>query len=89
MTWGGMTGKDSAPSGGRDGAPDDGSGGGPRGGENAGWTIFSYLIAGMAVYGGIGWLIALWTGYRVIFPLGMLVGLILSVVLIFYRYGRS
>ncbi|HUZ37836.1 MAG TPA: hypothetical protein VMV17_16060 [Streptosporangiaceae bacterium] len=61
----------------------------PPGGENPGWTIFSYLIAGMLVYGGLGWLIGHWTGYPIIFPLGMVAGLALSVVVIIYRYGRS
>jgi ATP synthase protein I len=58
-------------------------------GQNASWTIFSYLLAGMAVYGGIGWLIAHWTGHPLIFPLGMLAGLGLSLWLVVSRYGRS
>ena len=57
--------------------------------ENAGWTIFSYLIAGMLVYGGLGWLIGHWTRHPIIFPLGMLTGLALSTAVILYRYGRS
>ena len=28
-------------------------------GLEVGWTVFSYLLAGMAAYGGIGWLIGL------------------------------
>ena len=61
----------------------------PDGGGNAGWTIFGYLISGMLVYGGLGWLIAHWTGYPLIFPLGMLAGLAFSLWLVIYRYGRS
>jgi ATP synthase protein I len=57
--------------------------------ENAGWTLFSYLIAGMAVYGAIGWVVGRWTYSELYFPLGMLVGLALAIVLIIYRYGRS
>ena len=57
--------------------------------ENAGWTLFSYLIAGMAAYGGIGWLVSRWTHTALYFPIGMLVGLLLAIVLIIYRYGRS
>jgi ATP synthase protein I len=56
--------------------------------ENAGWTLFGYLISGMAVYGGIGWLIGRWTHMPLLFPLGMLVGLVLGIVLIIYKYGR-
>jgi F0F1-type ATP synthase assembly protein I len=61
----------------------------PDGGQNAGWTIFGYLISGMLVYGGLGWLIAHWTGHPIIFPLGALAGLAFSVWLVIYRYGRS
>ena len=59
------------------------------GGENIGLTIFSYLLSGMLLYGGLGWLISHWTGISLIFPLGMLFGLALSIWLIIYRYGRS
>jgi F0F1-type ATP synthase assembly protein I len=59
------------------------------GGQNASWTIFSYLLAGMVAYGGIGWLIAHFTRHPLIFPLGMLVGLGISIWLVIYRYGRS
>jgi ATP synthase protein I len=62
----------------------------PRdGGQNAGLTIFSYLLSGMLVYGGLGWLIAHWTGVSLIFPLGMLFGLAVAVGVMIYRYGRS
>jgi hypothetical protein len=64
------------------------TGGSGSSGQNAGWTIFSYLIAGMVFYGGLGWLIGHWTGHPVIFPLGMLAGLAMSVGLVIYRYGR-
>ena len=56
--------------------------------ENAGWTLLGYLISGMAVYGGLGWLIGRWTHLPLLFPLGMLVGLVLGIVLIIYKYGR-
>ena len=59
------------------------------GGQNAGLTIFSYLLSGMLVYGGLGWLIAHWTGISLIFPLGMLFGLALTIGWVVYRYGRS
>jgi ATP synthase protein I len=56
---------------------------------NEGWTVFSYLISGMAAYGGIGWLIGHWTGHPLLFPLGMLFGLAVSIGLVIHRYGRS
>ena len=57
--------------------------------SNAGWAIFSYLIAGMAFYGGLGWLISRWTHIGVIFPVGMLVGLGVGVFAVIYKYGRQ
>ncbi len=54
----------------------------------SGWTVFSYLIAGMLVYGGIGWVIGHFTHISLLFPIGMLVGLAISVGWIIYRYGR-
>ena len=55
----------------------------PPSGE--GWPILSYLLAGMA-YGGLGWLIAHWTGLSLLFPLGMLFGLARTIWLVIYRY---
>jgi ATP synthase protein I len=53
-----------------------------------GWTVFSYLIAGMIVYGGFGWVIGHFTHIALLFPIGMLIGLAISVGWIIYRYGR-
>lgn len=57
--------------------------------QNAGWSVFSYLISGMVVYGAIGWLVGRWTHLPLLFPVGMLTGLVLAIVLIVYRYGRN
>jgi ATP synthase protein I len=57
--------------------------------ENEGWAVFSYLIAGMIFYGGLGWLIGRWTQLSFLFPMGMLTGLVLGIVLILYRYGKA
>lgn len=56
--------------------------------QNAGWVIFSYLLSGMLAYGLIGWLVSRVTHIALIFPVGMLVGLILAIVLIIFKYGR-
>ncbi|MBO0804838.1 MAG: hypothetical protein J2P25_17410 [Nocardiopsaceae bacterium] len=55
--------------------------------RGTGYTIFSYLIAGMAAYGGIGWLIGRAVGIGMLFPVGMLAGLAISLGWIIYRYG--
>jgi F0F1-type ATP synthase assembly protein I len=85
----------------RHGPPQAGGPGGPGSGgkpggdgnrdgsQNASWAIFSYLLAGMLVYGGIGWLISRWTHHPLIFPIGMLAGLGLSTWAVIYRFGRS
>ena len=58
----------------------------PRG---AGYTVLSYLIAGIVVYGGIGWLVGRAVHWAALFPIGMLIGLVLSIGLVIHRYGRS
>jgi ATP synthase protein I len=57
--------------------------------DNAGWTVFGYMISGMVFYGAGGWLISRLTHISVLFPVGMLVGLALAIVLIIFRYGRA
>ncbi len=66
-----------------------GEGDGRALGLGTGWTVFSYLIAGMAAYGGIGWLIGRAVHVWMLFPIGMLVGLAISLGYIIYRYGRQ
>jgi ATP synthase protein I len=56
---------------------------------DVGWRVFSSMIAGMVLYGGIGWLIGHWTGISILFPLGMLVGIVLSILMIVFRFTRS
>jgi ATP synthase protein I len=65
------------------GTPDEG---GPHG-LGVGWTVFSYLIAGMVAYGAIGWLIGRAVHVALLFPIGMLVGLGISIGYIIWRYG--
>jgi F0F1-type ATP synthase assembly protein I len=89
MTWGGMGRSGSRSAAGNGDPGQDGRPGRGSGGENAGWTLFSYLIAGMIVYGALGWLVARWTGHPMIFPIGLLIGLALGVAGVIYRYGRS
>jgi ATP synthase protein I len=58
-------------------------------GLEVGWTVFSYLLAGMAAYGGIGWLIGRAVHVPLLFPIGMLVGLGISLGYIIHRFGRQ
>jgi hypothetical protein len=56
--------------------------------EGTGWTVVSYLLAGMIAYGGGGWLIGHFTHIQILFPIGMAVGLAISLGWIIYSYGR-
>ena len=58
-------------------------------GLEVGWTVFSYLLAGMAAYGGIGWLIGRAVHVPLLFPVGMLVGLGISLAYVIHRFGRQ
>jgi ATP synthase protein I len=61
--------------------------GSPR--EADGWQILSYMLGGMIFYGGIGWVAAHYTGISVLFPIGMILGIGLSVAMIIFRFTRS
>jgi ATP synthase protein I len=56
-------------------------------GLETGWTVFSYLICGMAAYGIIGWLVGRAVHVSLLFPLGMLVGLGISIGYIIHHFG--
>jgi ATP synthase protein I len=57
--------------------------------EGTGWSIVSYLIGGMLLYGGIGWLVARWTHNQAFIGVGIVVGIGLSLALIVYRFTRQ
>jgi ATP synthase protein I len=57
--------------------------------ESDGWQIFSYMIAGMVLYGAIGWQVGRWTGLQFLFPVGMITGLASGIALIIFRVTRS
>ena len=57
--------------------------------EGTGWTVVSTLIAGLVAYGGVGWLIGHFTHVQILFPIGMAIGLAISLGWVIYAYGRS
>jgi ATP synthase protein I len=61
----------------------------PPTGQGDGWQILSYMLGGMILYGGIGWLVSYFTGIAILFPLGMILGIGLSVALIIFRFTRT
>jgi ATP synthase protein I len=56
-------------------------------GLSVGWTVSGYLVSGMLAYGLIGWLIGRAVHVPLLLPVGMLVGLAISIGFIIYRYG--
>ena len=58
-------------------------------GLNIGWTVLSYLLSGMAAYGAIGWLIGRAVHVSMLFPIGMLIGLAISLGFVIWRFGRD
>jgi hypothetical protein len=58
-------------------------------GLNIGWTVFSYLLSGMAAYGLIGWLIGRAVHVSMLFPVGMLAGIAISLGFVIWRFGRN
>ena len=58
-------------------------------GLNIGWTVVSYLLSGMAAYGAIGWLVGRAVHVSMLFPIGMLVGLAISLGFVIWRFGRN
>ena len=56
-------------------------------GMEVGWTVSGYLVSGMLAYGLIGWLIGRAVHVSLLLPVGMLVGLAISIGFVIYRYG--
>jgi F0F1-type ATP synthase assembly protein I len=57
--------------------------------DGAFWSIFSYLLSGLLVWGGIGWLVDHFFNFRLAIPIGLLVGISASFYLIWMRFIRS
>jgi F0F1-type ATP synthase assembly protein I len=57
-------------------------------GAGAGWAVLGTLIAGMLVWGGIGWLVDRWLSTRAFLPIGLIVGVAGAIYLIVVKYGR-
>ena len=64
--------------------------GGPSGGEGVAWSIIGTLLAGILVWGGIGYLLDRWIGlHGVCTAIGMVIGASGAFYLIYVRYGRN
>jgi ATP synthase protein I len=54
-----------------------------------GWRVLSYLIGGIILYAGGGWLLDRWLDTSFFLPAGIVLGAGLAVLLIFFRYRNS
>jgi ATP synthase protein I len=57
-------------------------------GMNEGMRVLSYLIAGVALYGGLGWLADHLLGTGFWLPIGIVLGAAAAVYVIIRRFGR-
>jgi hypothetical protein len=54
-----------------------------------GWAVVGTLIAGVVVWGGIGWLIDLWLDTTFVKAIGVLVGLATAIYLVVVKYSNT
>lgn len=65
-------------------------GAGSRGpNPNDAYTVLAYLLSGLIVWGGIGWLADRWLGTEFLVLIGLLVGMGSSMYIVWLRYGKS
>jgi F0F1-type ATP synthase assembly protein I len=58
-------------------------------GAETGYAVIGTLISGMAVWGGVGWLLDQWWDTRVFFPVGIILGMAVAIYLVVARYGAA
>jgi len=70
---------------------DDGNGVGHRGsqGMNQGMQVLSYLISGVLLYGGLGWLGDHLLGTGFLLPVGIVLGAGFGIYLVVKRFGAT
>ncbi|MDR1449016.1 MAG: hypothetical protein LBI84_02225 [Propionibacteriaceae bacterium] len=61
----------------------------PQGNDGDGFTALSYIVAGLLLYGGLGWLGDHWLGTGFLLPIGLVVGVGLGVFLVIKRFGAK
>jgi F0F1-type ATP synthase assembly protein I len=60
-------------------------------GVSTGWVITGEMLAALLVWGGVGYLIdrLAWGEARVFTPIGMVLGAVLGIYLLWLRFGRD
>lgn len=54
-----------------------------------GWGVTGTLISGMAVWGGVGWLLDRWLDVRGFFAAGIILGVAVGVYVVVVKYGAA
>lgn len=52
-------------------------------------VVLSYILAGLLLYGGLGWLGDYYFATSWLLPLGLVLGLVTSIYVIIKRYGST
>lgn len=52
------------------------------------WGVVSYLISGVLVWGGVGWLLDAWLDTRGFVAVGIVGGAAAAIALIYLRYSK-
>ena len=59
-------------------------------GAHQAWDVIGLLLAGIIVWGAVGWLLDLWLDLRYLFlPIGMVLGVSLALWMVYLRYGKA
>ncbi|MDI9628795.1 MAG: hypothetical protein QM286_09660 [Acidobacteriota bacterium] len=61
----------------------------PTEGRDQGMAILSYLLAGIGLYGGLGWLGDRFWQTSFLLPVGMILGMGISIYVVIKRYGSA
>ena len=56
-----------------------------QGGQDP-WAAFGYLVAGVAFYGVLGWLLGRWLHAGYLVPVGIVVGMLFGMYMVVARY---
>ena len=62
---------------------------GPTMREVDAWAVISYLLGGVILYGGLGWLLDSWLGTRGFVAAGIVGGAAAGVALVWLRYSKG
>ncbi|MBD0293358.1 MAG: AtpZ/AtpI family protein [Jiangellaceae bacterium] len=57
--------------------------------QNDAWSAVSLLAAGVAFWGGVGWLLSEWLDNRIFLMVGVLLGAGAALYLVWVRYGKA